>query len=138
MEKIYFLFFVIFVQINSQIKENPIFLTNNAKPFILSTNDSDFYYVITEGESLKMNKESGIINMTKNYPIDTSNSYFFIVDKAYNNYIYYKNNYYKIKYETFISVEQIEFSKKLNDGGPINILPIGSISKDNDFIIYGH
>ena len=59
MKKFYFLFVILFIQNNSQIKQNPIFLVESIEPFVLSTNDN-YYYVITLGKNLKINKESGI------------------------------------------------------------------------------
>ena len=105
MKKIIFLFIVFIIRTNSQIKENPIFLVNSSNPFVLSTNDNYYYYIITKGKSLKINKESGnIANITTN---DFTNSdYINIVDNSYNNYVYYSGKYYKIKNEPFISYEE--------------------------------
>ena len=44
MKKFYFLFVILFIQYNSQIKQNPIFLVESIEPFVLSTNDN-YYYV---------------------------------------------------------------------------------------------
>ena len=85
MKKIFLLFIIFFIRTNSQIKENPIFLVNTTNPFVLSTND-DYYYVITKGKSLKINKESGNIeNITIND--FTHSNYIYIIDNLYNNYI---------------------------------------------------
>ena len=62
------LFFFVQTQINIQIKENPILLINSSYPFVLSTTDKNFYYVITKGYSMKVNKESGdIYNISENF-----------------------------------------------------------------------
>ena len=61
MKKYYLLVFIqlLFQTLtNQQIKQNPILLGNTLNPFVLSTNDS-YFYVITEGTSFKINKESG-------------------------------------------------------------------------------
>ena len=94
MKILFFLFIVLFIRTNSQIKENPIFLVNSSNPSVLSTNDDD-YYVITAGKSLKVNKMLGNIeNMTINNFTDYK--YIYIVDNLENNYIYYSNKYYYI------------------------------------------
>ena len=61
MKKYYLLVFIqlLFQTLtNQQIKQNPILLGNTLNPFVLSTTD-DYFYVITEGTSFKINKESG-------------------------------------------------------------------------------
>ena len=135
MKKIFLLFIIFFIRTNSQIKENPIFLVNTTNPFVLSTNDN-YYYVITKGKSLKINKESGNIeNITIN---DFTNSnYIYIVDNSYNNYIYYSNKYYHIIYEPFISYEEITIHSEQISGESNNMIVLGGIEKDNDFIVYG-
>ena len=78
MKKLYFLIVVLFIKINSQIKENPIFLVQSIDPFVLSTND-DYFYLITLGKNLKIKKESGnIVNITDNYAIKAN--YIFVAD----------------------------------------------------------
>jgi len=135
MEKKFFLFIVFFIRINSQIKENPIFLVNASNPFVLSTND-DYYYAITAGKSLKINKEFGNIeNITINN--FTNSNYIYIVDDIYNNYIYYSNKYYHIIYSPFISYEEITVHSEQKNGEQNPMIIVGSIPKDNDFIVYG-
>ena len=68
MEKLYFIFLFIFAQINSQIKENPIFLIEDKNPFVLST--IDYYYVMTEQTYLKIKIDSGNIEKTINNTFD--------------------------------------------------------------------
>ena len=135
MKKIFFLFIVLFIRTNSQIKENPIFLVNASNPFILSTND-DYYYVITAGRSLKINKEFGNIeNITINNFTDAN--YIYIVDNSYNNYIYYSNKYYHIIFDPFISYEEITVHSEQKNSEQNPMIIVGSIPKDNDFIVYG-
>ena len=96
------LFFFVQTQINEQIKENPILLIKSLYPFVLSTTDENFYYVITKGYSMKVDKESGdIYNISENF-LNNSN-YIHIFDHSYNNYIYYSDVYYEIIYNPFIS-----------------------------------
>ena len=94
MKKLYFFIFIfLFTRINLKIKENPIFLVEAENPFVLSTND-DYYYVMTKGKSLKIEKESGvIINITDNQ-FSSSEIFFNIIEYSNNNYI---NNYIYIK-----------------------------------------
>ena len=125
--------------INIPIKENPIFLTNNSYPFVLSTLD-DYFYVITKGKDFKIDKISGdIYNISEN--ILDSQNYIYIFDNSNNNYIFYSNKYYEIIYNPFISYKEIIISSKPQDGngnGGNNMHNVGSIAKDNDFIIYGY
>ena len=135
MKKLFFLFIVLFIRTNSQIKENPIFLVNASNPFVLSTND-DYYYIITAGRSLKINKEFGNIeNITINNFTDSN--YIYIVDNSYNNYIYYSNKYYHIIFDPFISYEEITVHSEQKNSEQNPMIIVGSIPKDNDFIVYG-
>ena len=137
MKNFYFLFIVLFIRThtNIQIKENPIFLVKSKAPFVLSTTDN-YYYVITKDKSLKINKESGNIENEKSNSFTTFN-YMYIFDNSNNNYMRYSNDYYEIKYNQFISFKKIEFAPKLKNIEEIENI-IGSISKDNEFIIYGY
>ena len=74
----------------SQIKENPIFLSNGKNPFVLNSTD-DYYYVITSGQNLQIKRESGKIIKNSDNNINIENC-IFIEDLSGNNYIYYLNN----------------------------------------------
>ena len=102
MKQIYILYIFLFYRtINLQIKENPIFLINKASPYVLSTNDDDYYYIITEGSSLKINKEYGVIENIYYNPFNqTSFDYFYIVENLSNNYIY---SFFSQKYNILLS-----------------------------------
>ena len=135
MKKLYFLIVVLFIKINSQIKENPIFLVQSIDPFVLSTND-DYFYLITLGKNLKIKKESGnIVNITDNYAIRIN--YIFVADNSYNNYVYYDDIYYKIIYNPFLSYEEIEippdseYRRMKSVGCELN-------KNNNDIFIYGY
>ena len=127
MENIYFLLLILFIQtisqVNIRIKDNPIFLTEHENPFVLSTTDDlDYYYVITKGINLKINKKSGdICNQSDNS--FTSSNYIYFFDNSNNNYIYYSNEYYKINYNPSISFEKfvINWDKKVNSNKDDNI-----------------
>ena len=96
MKNFCFLLIVLFaqIQINIQIIENPKLLVNSSNPVVLSTTD-DYYYVITKGKNLKIDKESGdIYNISENS--FTNTNYIYISDNSNNNYLYYSNKYYKI------------------------------------------
>ena len=105
-----FLFLVLLTQIPTilLIIENPIFLINAKNPFVLSTDD-EFYYVITKGFNLKINKES-------EHKVTSENSfnYFYLV-----NFI--KENIYMIQKIIFILniillslMFQLQFMQNLN------------------------
>ena len=99
MKELYsFLFFVFFIRINSQIKENPIFLVEAENIFVLSTND-DYYYVLTTNKDFKIKKESGDIETISNNTFNISD-YKYLEDKAYNNYLY-KHTKNEYSYSTF-------------------------------------
>ena len=135
MKKLYFLIVVLFIKINSQIKENPIFLVESKNPFVLSTND-DYFYLITIGKNVKIQKESGIIiENTDNDAIRTD--YIFIADNSYNNYIYYDDIYYQIIYDPFLSYEEIEIPQ---DSEYRQMNSVGCVLNNNndDIIIYGY
>ena len=135
MKKLYFLIVVLFIKINSQIKENPIFLVASKNPFVLSSND-DYFYLITIGKNLKIQKESGIITEnTDNNTIRTD--YIFIADNSYNNYIYYDDIYYKIIYNPFLSYEQIEIPPN-SEYRQMKSVGFVLNNNDNDIIIYGY
>ena len=140
MEKCYFLVVFIFSHINSIIIKNPIYLAKESNPFVLSTNDN-YYYLITEGKSLKIKKESGEIESIVDNIKNSSNEYFYISYNSYNNYIFYPNmnKYQQINYNPFISFSnELNFVIKEISGGGSKMIKVGSISKYNDFVIYGY
>ena len=136
MKVFYFLFIAFFIRIetNIQIKQNPILLSNTENPFVLSTTD-DYYYVITKGKSLKINKESGDKETFNNSFIN----YLYIFDNSNKNYIYSydEKKYYYINYNQSISFEEITVNSYPKNGSGSMIIA-GSIAKGNEFIIYGY
>lgn len=137
MVKLLFLFIVLLIRTNSQIIENPIFLFETKYPFALSTDDEeDDYYIITEGKSLQIDKDTGEIIDIKNNTFIIS-EYVYILDKSYTNYLYNmnSNNYYEIIYNPFISYQEIAQSN--SDFDYPNMIKIG-VLQDNNFIIYGY
>ena len=100
MKIIFLTIYILFIQANSHIKNNPIeLLTSISKPLapiVLSSTDN-YYYIITSGIDLKIDKDSGdIINKTINNII--SSNYIYHVDNSNNNYIYNSIYYYKITF----------------------------------------
>ena len=145
MKKFCFLLVILFDKTitNIQIKKNPITLTNNENPFVLSTPDDDYYYVITKGKDLKINKESGDIDTIKVNSL-TDSDYFYIFENSNNHYVYNSSKYYKIIYNPFISYEEISVNAKPQtselDESSFIMTNVGSIAQDKDkeFIIYGY
>ena len=133
----YFLFIINISLINFQIIENPIFLVEDINPFVLSTND-EYYYVITKGNCLKINKESGRKDDIKENIYNQSNYYFYFEDNSYNNYLFYSDKYYQIIYNPFISYKEITVNSKAQGSTSSKMINVGSIAKDNDFVFYGY
>ena len=100
---ILFLLLLLYIQENPQIIDNPRFLNNKPYPFELSSNN-DYYYVVTSGEILTIEKESGNIISRKN-EINYTENFINIMDNSYNNYIYDSNIYYKIVYENIYIIK---------------------------------
>ena len=65
MNRLVFLIIIIINFINSDISNNFHYLNDGNYPFVLSTDDRDYYYVITSKESFKIEKETGIIKERK-------------------------------------------------------------------------
>ena len=143
MKKFCFLLVILFDKtIIIQIKKNPITLTNNENPFVLSTPDDDYYYVITKGKDLKINKESGDIDTIKVNSL-TDSDYFYIFENSNNHYVYNSSKYYEIIYNPFISYREISVNAKpqtreSDESRPLIMTNVGSIAQDEEFIIYGY
>ena len=141
MEKLYFLFLLILVQINSQIKENPIILIEEKNPVVLSTIDDDYYYVMAERNYIKIEKDSGSLEDIMSSLIDESENYFYFTDNLYRNYLFHSEKYFLILFDVkkeFIYFEEIPVDS-LQKNGPSNMIKVGGIIKnDDDFIIYGY
>ena len=139
---LFLLLIILIIRTNSQIKNNPIYLTNKGNLFVLNSTD-DYYYVITSGESFQIEKESGnIINSSYNN-LKISNS-FLVKDFSGNNYIFKKNTYfsfqniyyyYYINYNPFVYCRKDFLIQTLSISSKIRI--INSISQ-KDSIIYGY
>ena len=135
MKILYFLFIGLFIKINSQMKENPIFLINSSYTFITTTNDNNYHYVITQEKSLAINKESGDIEIIQNNNFNTID-FIYIVDKSNNKYLYSldSNIYFLINFNPFISYSENILPNM--DNYPEDIIIVGSLSPNN--IIYGY
>ena len=136
MKKLFVLLVILFTQTKQQIKENPLFLVESKNPFLLSTND-DYFYLITIGKNLKIEKDSGNIEDNTENNILTEDDYIFIADYLYNNYIYFSNRFYHIIYNPFISYENIRINDK-QEYMHYKIVGLISINNNSDFITYGY
>ena len=134
MRKFYILFIILFIQCNSQTKENPKFLTESLYPFVLSTNDN-YYYVIALGEQMKIKKDSGNIEETGNNGAERQD-YIFVADNSYNNWVYIAKKYYEIIYDPFLSYKEVI----LEENSVFHYLETtGCITKYNgEIILYGY
>ena len=136
MKNLYFLFIILFIHTNSQIRKiNPKYLIERKYPFVLSTID-EYYYVITKGKCLKIQKESGYIIDTKDKDVFTSSDYVYFTDNSNNNYLYFNHKYYNITYNPFISFKQILVNSK--PSGAPGMKRIGGIAQNNYFLVYGY
>ena len=73
MKKIFFIIIILIFSndfIQTETINNPIYLNSKSYPFVLFS-DSTYYYIITSGESLKLNKENGDILDRKNTMVYT-------------------------------------------------------------------
>ena len=135
MDTIFFIFIFLLIKINKATKNNPIFLTNSAYPILLSSTSDNYNYVITSEKSLKISRENGKVvsdSDSKNY----NQNYIYMYDLSHNNYIYIPDKYYLIKYNPFLSFQEIE----VNSISPFSseaMKNIGSIAQNNEFILYG-
>ena len=135
MEISYFLLITFFIRIYLGIKNNPIFLIEGKYPIVLSSTDNNYYYLIIEEKNLKIEKDSGKINETRDDIHSLSDSIYASDNLDKNFLVNNDNKCYYINYNPTISfeecspcssffVDKTEFKK------------IGSIW-NNDFIIYG-
>ena len=136
MVKLFFLFIALFFQTNSQINENPKILAEVPYPIVLSANESNFYYIIAEGKSMKIEKESGNILEMSDNEFNMLN-YLYIVDNSNNNYLcsLNSNEYYKIIYDPIILYDKFLIDSNISG---FDIARVGSLSENNNLIIYGY
>ena len=133
MMELFIILIINFSLINSQIKENPIFLNDKGYPFVLESND-DYYYVVTKGQYLKILISSGQISDHPPNPIN-SNDFIGFVDHQNNNYVYYSEKYYKITYNPFISYTEYQITKNPEIEPSIEV---DIIKSNGDSILYGY
>ena len=82
----------LFIYVNcAQIINNPILLNNNKYPFVIPNSNDDFYYIITSGESLKINKRSGYIEKKNTSSFSHEPLYCYSYSA---NFIYLSSNFY--------------------------------------------
>ena len=135
MKRLHFLFIILFIHINSQIKNNPISLGEGHYPFVLSSSD-DYYYVITKEKCWKILKEYGNIANNKNQNEFSSSEYVYVTDNSNNNYLYFQKKYYVIKLDTFISFHQIFTNSKPQNS--LGMKRVGGLIQNNYVIFYGY
>ena len=127
MKKFYFMFIFLLINSNSQIIENPKLLVKSKYPHVLYSND-EYYYLITVGKSLKINKESGIMEATndnneiKEYCIRYT-------DNSNNNFLFCSDRYYSIIYTPFITFQEHIITIEQETA-------TGSITNNNNGIIF--
>ena len=128
----FFLLIILFFQfIKTNFMNNPILLNYQKYPFVLPYYDNNYYYIITTGQNLKINKENGSVeNIGEN---NFSNKPLYCFDKSNNSYIYEEKIFYNVSYP-FDNIIQISQNKNKNS---LNEKYIGCIPQDNDFIMYG-
>ena len=137
MNRLVFLIIIIINFINSDISNNFHYLNDGNYPFVLSTDDRDYYYVITSKESFKIEKETGIIKERKE-TFEYNKNFTYCFDSNNNNFINTNQQFQMINYESFISFEQISigWQSPINGVNPNQINYEGCINHDNDFIVY--
>ena len=135
MKKFYFLLVILFIQYNSQIKQNPIFLVESIEPFVLSAGDN-CCYVMTLGEDLRVNEESGVREDISGDGAVREN-YIFVAGDSYDSWVYYSKAYFKIIYDPFLSYDEFEIEQNSEYQ---HLESVGCISKYNvdEIIIYGY
>ena len=135
MKRFNFLFIILFIHVNSQIKNNPISLGVGQYPFVLSSSD-DYYYVITKENCWKILKEYGNITNTQTQNVFSSSEYIYVTDNSNNNYLYFPKIYYEIKLEQFISFIPIQTGQKPHNAPKMK--RVGGIFQNNHLIFYGY
>ena len=125
-------FLIIYINY-AQTIDNPIILNDKQYPFVIPNSNDNYDYVITSGESLKINKESG--NIEKKNTNFFSHEPLYCYDNSNNNYIYESNNLYYITNNPFINISSIVQNKNPDS---LKGNYTGCIPQDNDFIMYGY
>ena len=80
MIKYFVLLLIVINKTNLEKNINPIILIEDSYPFILSSDDEDYYYIICSENNLKIEKESGTIENRNNNDFNLS-TFIFISDK---------------------------------------------------------
>ena len=127
MKKFYFMFIFFLINSNSQIIENPKLLVKSKYPHVLYSND-EYYYLITVGKSLKINKESGIMEAT-NDNNEIKEFCIHYTDNSNNNFLFCLDRYYSIIYTPFITFQEHIITIEQETA-------TGSITNNNNGIIF--
>ena len=137
MKKIKFFFYFFIIQVYpSYIINNPIHLNDEKYPFVLPYSNDNYYYVITSGESLKIDKENGNIIKRENIKKikEYSDKAVFCTNELNINYIYESKEFYSFDNPS-LSITKLTRTK---NSDVYEIKYIGCIPQNNDFIIYGY
>ena len=138
MRKNILIFIIIDSYINTQIFNNPRLISNTDFPFLFSSPNNDFNYILTSQKSFKLERRTGNIigiNNTMTYGSNVN----YIVDSLNNIYLYlyHEQKYYKITYEPYISFQEASVSLQSKYQYISGMSIIGAFAKNNGFIIYG-
>ena len=134
----FFIFITFFIKIYSEIINNPICLAEAKYPIVLSTPDDDYYYLITNTKNMKIKKGTGELVKENEETIGNLSEYIYIADNQNNNFLINNNcKCYKINYDNFLTLTQITIDS-LKFEGQDEVKIMGSIARDEDFIIYGY
>ncbi len=108
------------------------YITEGKYPFVLPFSDDDYFNVITNNISFKMNKENGAITFY-NSGITYDKEPIYCDDKLKKSFLFYSEKVYSINSNEFISViDNKGNSNQTNFYGCLT-----SMNDDDDFFIYG-
>ena len=139
MEIIYFLLIImLFIEINSELINNPQLIGTGKYPFLLSTPSDDYNYLIIDLNGFKLNKKKGSVE--KIYVTERYHNFFIYLNfSSHNNYLFDReiNIYYKINYEPSISFEKLFNITELPYVDCSYYSPRGSMEQNDNIIFYG-
>ena len=131
MEIIRFVLISFFIQeIYAIITNNPIKLNEKKYPFVLPYSDDNYYYVISTGKILKVDKQSEYFDKIGTNFFDGEPLY--CSDNSNNSYLFLNKYFYNIS-NPFDDKNQITSAKSET---ALNFKYTGCIPQDNDFIMY--
>ena len=126
----------ILIQINSEIILNPIKITDDRCPFVLTSED-DYYYILTKKYIITLEKNTGNVINKKNHNIQLSSNFIGFDDNSNNNYLYDDDRYFYISYNESKLIKQTSFNLKL-EYDLDKVINACKAPRINDFVIYGY